>query len=171
MGELSRMTQFKDKSAKNTENINAGLFTYPVLMAADILIYQTNMVPVGEDQKQHVEIARDIGQRFNKIYGKTFAIPEAYIRKSSARIMGLQEPTNKMSKSATNINDVIFLDDTKEDIMKKFKKAVTDSENIVKFNIETKPGVSNLMSIYGSITGENIKQIEEKFKDIGYRRI
>lgn len=168
MGELSRMTQFKDKSTKHKENINAGLFTYPALMAADILLYQTNMVPVGEDQKQHVEIARDIAERFNKIYGKTFVIPEPYIKKSAARIMGLQEPNNKMSKSVTNLNDVIFLDDNLEDILKKFKKAVTDSENIVKYNPKTKPGVSNLMSIYGSIIGENTKQIEEKFKNIGY---
>lgn len=168
MGELSRMTQFKDKSAKNTENINSGLFTYPVLMAADILIYQTNLVPVGEDQKQHVEIARDIAERFNKIYGQTFVIPDAYITKTTARIMGLQDPTSKMSKSATNLNDVIFLDDTKEEILKKFKKAVTDSENIVKFNPETKPGVSNLMQIYSAVTGKSNDQIEKEFKDKGY---
>lgn len=168
MGELSRMTQFKDKSAKHTDNINAGLFTYPALMAADILLYQTDLVPVGEDQKQHIEIARDIAERFNKLYGKTFVIPEAYIRKSSARIMGLQDPTSKMSKSATNLNDVIFLDDTKEDILKKFKKAITDSENIVRYDIDKKPGVSNLIAIYGSITDKNEKEIEEEFKGIGY---
>lgn len=168
MGELSRMTQFKDKSAKHTDNINSGLFTYPVLQAADILLYKTNIVPIGEDQKQHVEITRDIAERFNKIYGKTFEIPEAYIKKSSARIMGLQDPTSKMSKSASNLNDVIFLDDSKEDILKKFKKAVTDSENIVKYDIEKKPGVSNLMSIYGSITGKTEKEIQEEFKNKGY---
>lgn len=168
MGELSRMTQFKDKSAKHTDNINSGLFTYPVLQAADILLYKTNIVPIGEDQKQHVEITRDIAERFNKIYGKTFEIPEAYIKKSSARIMGLQDPTSKMSKSASNLNDVIFLDDSKEDILKKFKKAVTDSENIVKYDIEKKPGVSNLMSIYGSITGKTEKEIQEEFTNKGY---
>lgn len=168
MGELSRMTQFKDKSAKHTENINAGLFTYPVLMAADILIYQTDRVPVGEDQKQHVEIARDIAERFNKIYGKTFVIPEPYIKKTTARIMGLQDPTSKMSKSATNLNDVIFLDDAPEEILKKFKKAVTDSENIVKFNPEKKPGVSNLMQIYSAVTDKSNEEIEKEFKDKGY---
>lgn len=162
------MTQFKDKSAKHTDNINSGLFTYPVLQAADILLYKTNIVPIGEDQKQHVEITRDIAERFNKIYGKTFEIPEAYIKKSSARIMGLQDPTSKMSKSASNLNDVIFLDDSKEDILKKFKKAVTDSENIVKYDIEKKPGVSNLMSIYGSITGKTEKEIQEEFTNKGY---
>jgi tryptophanyl-tRNA synthetase len=168
MGELSRMTQFKDKSSKHTDNINSGLFTYPVLQAADILLYQTNIVPIGEDQKQHIEITRDIAERFNKIYCKTFEIPEAYITKSSARIMGLQDPTSKMSKSATNLNDVIFLDDSKEEILKKFKKAVTDSENIVKYDILKKPGVSNLMSIYGSITGKNEKEIEKEFENKGY---
>ena len=139
MGELSRMTQFKDKSMKHQDNINAGLFTYPVLMAADILLYKANVVPVGEDQKQHLEITRDIAERFNKLYGETFVIPEAYIKKESARIMGLQDPTAKMSKSASNLNDVIFLDDEEETIIKKMKKAVTDSENIVKYDPETKP--------------------------------
>ena len=121
MGELSRMTQFKDKSLKHQDNINAGLFTYPVLMAADILLYKANLVPVGEDQKQHLEITRDIAERFNKLYGDTFVIPEAYVRKETARIMGLQDPTSKMSKSATNLNDVIFLDDSEETIIKKIK--------------------------------------------------
>lgn len=168
MGELSRMTQFKDKSSKHSDNINAGLFTYPVLMAADILLYQADLVPVGEDQKQHLEITRDIAQRFNKLYGETFIIPEGYIRKSTARIMGLQDPTSKMSKSSTNINDVIFLDDEPDIIMKKFKKAVTDSENVVRFDPENKPGISNLMCIYGAITGKTEKEIEEEFAGQGY---
>lgn len=168
MGELSRMTQFKDKSAKHADNINAGLFTYPVLMAADILLYKADLVPVGEDQKQHLEITRDIAERFNKIYGETFVMPEGYIRKSTARIMGLQDPTSKMSKSSTNVNDVIFLDDEPEVIMKKFKKAVTDSENVVRFDPENKPGISNLMCIYGAITGKNEKEIEEEFSGLGY---
>ena len=168
IGELSRMTQFKDKSAKHADNINAGLFTYPALMAADILLYKADLVPVGEDQKQHVEITRDIADRFNKLYGATFVMPEAYIRKSSARIMGLQDPTSKMSKSAINQNDVIYLDDKPEDIIKKVKKAVTDSENIVKFDVENKPGVSNLMQIYGAITGLNEKEIEKEFACQGY---
>ena len=168
MGELSRMTQFKDKSAKHADNINAGLFTYPVLMAADILLYKADLVPVGEDQKQHLEITRNIAERFNKIYGETFLMPEGYIRKSTARIMGLQDPTSKMSKSSTNVNDVIFLDDEPEVIMKKFKKAVTDSENVVRFDPENKPGISNLMCIYGAITGKNEKEIEEEFSGLGY---
>lgn len=168
MGELSRMTQFKDKSLKHADNINAGLFTYPVLMASDILLYKANLVPVGEDQKQHLEITRDIAQRFNKLYGETFIIPEPYIRKSTARIMGLQDPTSKMSKSSTNVNDVIFLDDEPEVIMNKIKKAVTDSENIVKYDVENKPGISNLMCIYGAITGKNEKEIEEEFAGKGY---
>ena len=168
MGELSRMTQFKDKSAKHADNINAGLFTYPALMAADILLYKANLVPVGEDQMQHLEITRDIAERFNKIYGETFVIPEGYVRKSSARIMGLQDPTSKMSKSATNLNDVIFLEDEPEVIMKKFKKAVTDSENKVKFDAENKPGVSNLMQIYGAITSKSMDEIEKEFEGSGY---
>ena len=168
MGELSRMTQFKDKSAKHQDNINAGLFTYPVLMASDILLYKANVVPVGEDQKQHLEITRDIAERFNKIYGDTFIVPEPYIKKESARIMGLQDPTSKMSKSSTNPNDVIFLDDPEETIIKKVKRAVTDSENIVKFDEENKAGISNLMQIYSSITGKNYKEIETEFEGQGY---
>lgn len=168
MGELSRMTQFKDKSAKHADNINAGLFTYPVLMAGDILLYKADLVPVGEDQKQHLEITRDIAERFNKIYGETFVMPEPYIRKSTARIMGLQDPTSKMSKSSTNVNDVIFLDDEPEVIMKKFKKAVTDSENVVRYDPQNKPGISNLMCIYGAVTGKNEKEIEEEFAGLGY---
>lgn len=168
MGELSRMTQFKDKSAKHADNINAGLFTYPALMAADILLYQADLVPVGEDQRQHLEITRDIAERFNKLYGKTFVIPDAYVRKSSARIMGLQDPESKMSKSATNLNDVIFLEDEPEVILKKFKKAVTDSENKVKFDPESKPGVSNLMQIYSAITNKTMEEIEKEFEGKGY---
>ncbi len=168
MGELSRMTQFKDKSQKHADNINAGLFTYPVLMASDILLYKADLVPVGEDQKQHLEITRDIAERFNNIYGDTFVIPNPYIRKTSARIMGLQDPTSKMSKSSENINDVVFLDDDPDTIMKKFKKAVTDSENVVKFDPVKKPGISNLIQIYGSITNKNEKEIEEEFQNKGY---
>lgn len=168
MGEMNRMTQFKDKSAKHADNINCGLFTYPVLMAADILIYNADLVPVGEDQRQHLEITRDIAERFNSIYGETFTIPEAYIGKQGARIMGLQEPTAKMSKSATNLNDVIFLNDTPDEIRKKFKKAVTDSENCVKYDKENKPGVSNLMTIYGIITEKSMEEIEREFNGKGY---
>lgn len=168
MGELSRMTQFKDKAAKHADNINAGLFTYPALMAADILLYQANLVPVGQDQQQHLEITRDIAERFNKLYGKTFAIPEGYYGKASAKIMGLQDPTAKMSKSATNPNDVILLEDEPDVIIKKFKKAVTDSENKVRFDPENKPGVSNLMQIYSSITGLKMEEIEKEFENSGY---
>lgn len=168
MGELSRMTQFKDKSAKHADNINAGLFTYPALMAADILLYQADLVPVGEDQRQHLEITRDLAERFNKLYGKTFVVPDAYVRKSSARIMGLQDPTSKMSKSATNLNDVIFLEDEPEVILKKLKKAVTDSENRVKFDPENKPGVSNLMQIYSATTEKTMEEIEKEFDQKGY---
>lgn len=168
MGELSRMTQFKDKAAKHADNINAGLFTYPALMAADILLYQPNLVPVGQDQQQHLEITRDIAERFNKLYGKTFTIPEGYYGKASAKIMGLQDPTAKMSKSATNPNDVILLEDEPDAIIKKFKKAVTDSENKVRFDPENKPGVSNLMQIYSSITGLKMEEIEKEFENSGY---
>lgn len=168
MGELSRMTQFKDKAAKHADNINAGLFTYPALMAADILLYQANLVPVGQDQQQHLEITRDIAERFNKLYGKTFTIPEGYYGKASAKIMGLQDPTAKMSKSATNPNDVILLEDEPDVIIKKFKKTVTDSENKVRFDPENKPGVSNLMQIYSSITGLKMEEIEKEFENSGY---
>jgi len=168
MGELSRMTQFKDKSGKNEDNINAGLFTYPALMAADILLYNAHLVPVGKDQKQHIEMTRDVAERFNKTYGDTFVVPHPYITKSSAKIMGLQEPTQKMSKSSSNLNDVIFLDDSKEDIIKKFKKAVTDSENIVKYDPENKPGVSNLISILACVAGKANEEIEKEFEGKGY---
>jgi len=168
MGELSRMTQFKDKSNKHEDNINVGLYTYPALMAADILIYNANLVPVGADQKQHIELTRDLAERFNKKYGDTFTVPKPYIEKSSGKIMGLQDPTKKMSKSSENVNDVIFLTDNKETIMKKFKKAVTDSENVVKYDPENKPGVSNLMTILSSVTGKTNDEIERAFHREGY---
>lgn len=168
MGELNRMTQFKDKSAKHADNINSGLFTYPVLMAADILLYNADLVPVGDDQKQHLEITRDIAERFNSLYGKTFKIPEAYIGKVGARIMGLQNPTSKMSKSSQDPMDKILLTDSAEDIRKKLKKAVTDSDNSVRFDRENKPGVSNLMSIYGILKNKEMKEVEKKFEGQGY---
>ena len=168
MGELNRMTQFKDKAAKHADNINSGLFNYPVLMAADILLYNADLVPVGEDQRQHLEITRDIAERFNSLYGDTFKVPEAYIPKAGARIMGLQDPTSKMSKSAENELDKILLTDTPEDIMKKFKKAVTDSENKVRYDKENKPGVSNLMTIYSVIKNKSMEEIEKEFDGVGY---
>lgn len=168
MGELSRMTQFKEKSQKHEENINAGLFTYPVLMAADILLYQADLVPVGEDQKQHLEITRDIAARFNNLYGDVFKIPEAYIPKVGARIMSLQAPDSKMSKSDTNKNSYILLLDSPGEIIKKFKRAVTDSEASVHYDIENKKGISNLMSIYSSVTGKSIDEIEREFEGRGY---
>ena len=168
MGELSRMTQFKDKSAKHADNINAGLFTYPVLMAADILLYQADLVPVGDDQKQHLEITRDIAERFNSIYGETFKIPDAYITEKTARVMGLQNPTAKMSKSSTDVNDCVFLTDDADTILKKIKKSVTDSENVVRYDKLNKPGISNLMSIYGVITGKSNEEIEKEFEGKGY---
>ena len=168
MGELNRMTQFKEKAQKHADNINAGLFTYPVLMAADILLYQTDLVPVGNDQKQHLEITRDIAQRFNNIYGDVFKIPEPYIPKVGARIMSLQEPTKKMSKSDENENAYIALLDPPDVIMRKFKRAVTDSEAVVRYDEENKPGISNLMSIYASVTGKSFEDIEAEFEGKGY---
>lgn len=168
MGELSRMTQYKDKSAKHADNINAGLFTYPSLMAGDILLYQADLVPTGEDQKQHVELTRDLAERFNKLYGETFKIPKPFIEKVGARVMGLQDPTSKMSKSSTLPNDTILLIDTPEEIMKKVKKAVTDSDGIVKYDEENKPGISNLMEIYGIITSKTMEEIEKEFEGQGY---
>lgn len=168
MGEMNRMTQFKDKSVKHADNINCGLFTYPVLMAADILVYNADIVPVGDDQKQHLEITRDIAERFNSIYGDTFKIPEPYIGKQGARIMGLQDPLSKMSKSTTNLNDAIFLNDSPDEIRKKMKKAVTDSENCVRYDKENKPGVSNLMTIYGIIKEKSMEDIEKEFEGKGY---
>ncbi|MBQ7389519.1 MAG: tryptophan--tRNA ligase [Clostridia bacterium] len=166
-GELSRMTQFKDKSAKNAQNINAGLFTYPALMAADILLYQTDIVPVGIDQKQHLELARDVAARFNLIYSDTFKIPEGYIPTDTMKIMSLQEPTAKMSKSDPNENAVIRILDSKDDVMRKFKRAVTDSETSVRYS-EDKPGVSNLMTIYRAFTGKTFEEIEREFDGKGY---
>ncbi len=167
-GELSRMTQFKDKSAKNADNINAGLFTYPVLMAADILIYQADLVPVGEDQKQHVELTRDIAQRFNGVYGDVFKMPEPFIPKTGARIMSLQEPQNKMSKSEQDSGGCVCIMDKPEDIMRAFKRAVTDCETCVRFDPAAKPGVSNLMQIYSVCTGRSFDAIESEFAGRGY---
>ena len=167
-GELSRMTQFKDKCAKNADNINAGLFTYPSLMAADILLYQADLVPVGGDQKQHVEICRDIAERFNGIYGETFKLPDPYIPQVGARIMSLTSPNSKMSKSDKDQNGCIYMLEKPEDIMRKFKKAVTDSDACVRFDPENKPGVSNLMQIYSVATGRNYDAIEQEFTGQGY---
>ena len=169
-GELSRMTQFKDKSQKNAENINAGLFTYPALMAADILLYQPDYVPVGGDQKQHVELCRDVAERFNGVYGDVFKIPEPYIPKVGARIMSLTTPTSKMSKSDHDQNGCVYLMEKPEDIARKFKKAVTDSdtERCVRYAPEEKPGVANLMSIYSACTGKSFDQIEREFDGLGY---
>ena len=168
MGELSRMTQFKDKSQKHSDNINAGLFTYPALMAADILLYQADLVPVGIDQRQHLELTRDIAIRFNNLYGDTFKVPEAYIPKVGAKIMSLQDPTKKMSKSDTDVNASISIIDDTDTIIRKFKRAVTDSETEVRFDEENKPGVSNLMTIYGAITGQTMEQVTNEFAGKGY---
>ena len=167
-GELSRMTQFKDKSSKNADNINGGLFTYPALMAADILLYQADYVPVGEDQKQHCELTRDIAIRFNNLYGETFKVPEPYIPKVGARIMSLGNPNGKMSKS--DPNGCVFLLDKPEDIARKFKRAITDSdtEHCVRYAPDEKPGVANLMSIYSSVTGKSYAEIEKEFDGMGY---
>lgn len=168
MGELSRMTQFKDKSAKHADNINAGLFTYPVLMAADILLYQADVVPVGIDQMQHLELTRDIAQRFNGIYGDVFTIPEAYIGKVGAKIMSLQDPSKKMSKSDENPNSSIYLMDDPDTIRRKFKRAVTDSLGCVRYNEEEQPGICNLMDIYSACTGKSREDIEKEFDGKGY---
>ena len=166
-GELSRMTQFKDKSAKHPENINAGLFTYPSLMAGDILLYQADYVPVGADQTQHLEFTRDIATRFNHVYGETFKLPEGYFPKLGARVMSLQEPTSKMSKSDTNPNATISILDEENVIIKKFKRAVTDSEMEVVFR-EGKDGINNLMTIYSAITGKSLDDITSEFAGKGY---
>ncbi|MDO5547994.1 MAG: tryptophan--tRNA ligase [Eubacteriales bacterium] len=166
-GELSRMTQFKDKSRSHADNINAGLFDYPVLMAADILLYQPNYVPVGIDQLQHIEICRDIAQRFNSAYSETFTIPEPYLGKMGGKVMSLSEPTKKMSKSDPNPNGFILLMDKPEDIMRKFKRAVTDSDMRVVCR-EDKPGVSNLITIYAQATGKTIEEVEAEFEGKGY---
>ena len=166
-GELSRMTQFKDKSAKHADDVNAGLFTYPVLMAADILAYNADLVPVGVDQKQHLELARNIAQRFNNKYGDLFTVPEPYIPKVGARVMSLQDPEKKMSKSDENPNACIFILDEPDVIIRKFKRAVTDSEAVVRY-AEEKPGISNLMSIYSVVTGKDYASIEREFDGKGY---
>lgn len=168
MGELNRMTQYKDKASKHADNINSGLFTYPVLMASDILLYNADLVPVGDDQKQHLEITRDIAERFNSIYGETFKIPEPFIGKQGARIMGLQNPLSKMSKSSPDLMDKILLTDTPDEIRKKLKKAVTDSDNNVKYDKDNKPGVSNLITIYGLMKNKSISEVEEEFSGHGY---
>jgi len=167
-GELSRMTQFKDKSAKNADNINGGLFTYPVLMAADILLYRPDYVPVGEDQKQHVELCRNIANRFNGVYGDVLKMPEPYIPKVGARIMDLSEPSKKMSKSEQGGFGCVCLMDKPERIMSCFKKAVTDSEACVRYDEENKKGISNLMTIYSSVTGKTFEEIENEFVGKGY---
>ncbi len=167
MGELSRMTQYKDKSQKHAGNINAGLFTYPSLMAADILLYQADLVPVGADQNQHLELTRDLANRFNNAYSETFKVPEGYIPKVGARIMSLQDPTQKMSKSDSNENGYILLLDTPEVIVRKIKRAVTDSGSEVKRG-EGKAGVENLMNIYSAVTGSSMEKIEERFDGKGY---
>ena len=167
-GELSRMTQFKDKSAKHPDNVNGGLFTYPVLMAADILIYNADLVPVGQDQTQHLEITRDIAQRFNNLYGPTFTLPEGYVPAAGAKIMSLAEPAKKMSKSDPNVNSFVLMTDDRDTIVRKFKRAVTDSEGSVRFDVQNKPGVSNLMTIYSSFTGKAMADIEAEFAGKGY---
>lgn len=167
MGELNRMTQFKDKSAKHSDNINSGLFTYPVLMAADILLFQSDVVPVGVDQKQHLEITRDIAERFNNIYGDVFTLPEPYIGKVGAKIMSLQEPTKKMSKSDENINASIYLMDDPDSIIRKFKRAVTDSDNEIRYS-EDKPGIRNLIDIYSSATNKSVEDVVREFDGKGY---
>ncbi len=169
MGELSRMTQFKDKSEKIGKNIPVGLFSYPILQAADILLYQTDLVPVGEDQRQHLELARDIAIRFNNIYGDIFKIPEIYTPKVASKVMGLQNPTKKMSKSESENqkNSIFLLDDLKQ-IANKIKASVTDSDNEIRYDIKEKPGISNLLNIYSSITEKNIKDAEKDFKGMGY---
>ncbi len=167
MGELNRMTQFKDKAAKHADNINAGLFTYPVLMAADILLYQADVVPVGIDQMQHLELTRDVAQRFNAVYGDVFTVPEAYIGKMGAKIMSLQDPVKKMSKSDENPNGSVYLMDDPDTIMRKFKRAVTDSEAVVRYCAE-QPGIRNLIDIYCVCTGKTPAETEREFDGKGY---
>ena len=166
-GELNRMTQFKDKSQRHADNINAGLFTYPVLMAADILAYNADLVPIGADQKQHLELARNIAQRFNQRYGELFTVPDGYIPKQGARLMSLQDPTKKMSKSDENANACVFILDDKDTILRKFKRAVTDSDTEVCYR-EGKDGINNLMTIYGAVTGKTMDEITAEFTGKGY---
>lgn len=166
-GELSRMTQFKDKSARHADNINAGLFTYPVLMAADILAYNADLVPIGADQKQHLELARNVAVRFNQRFGDTFTVPEPYVPQNGARVMSLQDPTKKMSKSDENANACVYILDDKDTIMRKFKRAVTDSDAEVCYR-EGKDGINNLMTIYGCVTGKTMDEITVEFAGRGY---
>lgn len=166
-GELTRMTQFKDKSQKHPDDVNAGLFTYPVLMAADILTYNADLVPIGADQKQHLELARNIAVRFNQRFGDLFTVPDGYIPKVGARVMSLQDPTKKMSKSDDNPNAVVLILDDKDTIIRKFKRAVTDSDTVVKY-AEGKDGINNLMSIYSAFTGKTNEEIESEFAGKGY---
>ncbi len=166
-GEMSRMTQFKDKSRKHADNINVGLFTYPILMAADILLYQADVVPVGVDQKKHVEIARDIAGRFNGLYGDVFKMPTPFIPKAGAKIMSLADPTKKMSKSDDNLNSFIAILEDKDSIIRKIKRSVTDSEALVAYR-EGKDGINNLMTIYSVVTGKSFEEIEKEFDGKGY---
>lgn len=167
LGELNRMTQFKEKSDKHRDNVNVGLYGYPVLQAADILLYQTNIVPVGEDQKQHLELSRDIALRFNQVYGETFQVPEHHIPKVGARIMSLQEPDKKMSKSDENVNGTIFLMDSEDVILKKIKRSVTDSENLVRYSDE-QPGIKNLITIYATMGNMGIDEVVAQYEGMGY---
>ncbi len=167
-GELQRMTQFKDKSSKHEDNINMGLMDYPVLMAADILLYQTELVPIGADQKQHLELARDLAIRFNNRFGETFKVPEGYIGKSAARVMSLAEPERKMSKSDANLNAFISMDDDPQTVLRKFKRAVTDSDDKIIFSPQDKPGISNLLSIYCAFTDKSFEDAEKEFEGKGY---
>jgi tryptophanyl-tRNA synthetase len=175
MGELNRMTQFKDKSGKQGKNISVGLFDYPVLMAADILLYRTDKVPVGQDQKQHLELTRDIAARFNNLYqSDTFVVPEPFIPKQGARIMSLQEPTAKMSKSDANENNFVSLMDEPKRIIKKLKRAVTDSDNEIRYDRENKPGVSNLIELMAGVTDRTIEEVETAYRDVqgyGYLKV
>ena len=168
MGELSRMTQFKDKSNKHADNVNVGLFDYPVLMATDILLYQTDMVPVGQDQKQHLELTRDIADRFNKLYSDTFIVPQPYIPKTGNKIMSLQDTEKKMSKSDENENNCVFILDSYDTVIKKFKRAVTDSETEIRYDEKNKAGISNLMTIYSCATGKSYDEIEREFDGSNY---
>ncbi len=167
-GELSRMTQFKDKSAKHPDNVNGGLFTYPALMAADILIYNADLVPVGQDQTQHLELARNVAQRFNNAYSPTFTLPEGYVTKEGAKIMSLAEPTRKMSKSDSNVTAFILRTDDRATIARKFRRAVTASDGEVRYDPANKPGVSNLIAIYHIFTGKSIEEVEREFDGQGY---
>ena len=168
IGELNRMTQYKDMQKKQANNLNAGIFTYPVLMAADILLYDTELVPVGEDQKQHVELARNIAQRFNGVYGDVFKLPEPFVPKVGARIKSLTDPESKMSKSDDDPQGSVYIMDSPDAILKKFKRAKTDSLGVVRFDVENQPGIANLMTIYSAITGKSFAEIEQEFEGKGY---